>query len=155
MMEAVFIKILNMSVTAGIIIIAVILIRFLLRRVPKIFSYTLWLAVLFRLLCPVTFSSNLSVLRLFQAPVPDQEEVSYFSDTVYSSGVTETSEAVFIKAPADSVPFVCGFEELLIRVPILSVNATNIEIELSVQETQLFLSEQESGFTYASVPPAE
>lgn len=41
---------------------AVILIRFLLRRQPEIFSYLLWGIVLFRLLCPVSISSPFSIL---------------------------------------------------------------------------------------------
>lgn len=46
----------NMSLTAAIVILFVMFVRFLLRRAPKIFSYLLWLVVLLRLLCPVSFS---------------------------------------------------------------------------------------------------
>ena len=52
-------RILNMSIAAGIIIIIVMLVRLLLKRAPKIFSYALWGIVLFRLLCPFSFSSTL------------------------------------------------------------------------------------------------
>lgn len=85
-----------MSVTAGVIIIAVIPIRFLLRRAPKIFSYALWLAVLFRLLCPVTFSSDFCVLSFFQPPVTDQGQIVYFSENVFSSGASETPEGFLL-----------------------------------------------------------
>lgn len=61
-MNGIFIHILSMSITAGYCIVAVILIRFLLRRQPKIFSYLLWGIVLFRLLCPVSISSPFSIL---------------------------------------------------------------------------------------------
>lgn len=61
-MEALFLTILRMSVTAAAVILVVLLARLLLRRAPKIFSYALWAVVLFRLLCPVSFSSGFSLL---------------------------------------------------------------------------------------------
>lgn len=61
-MVFVFEKILNMSIVSSYCIGAVILLRFILRRQPKIFSYLLWSVVLFRLLCPVTLSSPYSLL---------------------------------------------------------------------------------------------
>ncbi len=63
-MEALFLKILNMSITANYIILAVIFIRLLLKRAPKKYCYLLWSVVLFRLICPVSFSS---VFSIFQA----------------------------------------------------------------------------------------
>lgn len=44
----------NMSLTASVVILAVLAVRLLLRRAPKVFSYALWAVVLFRLLCPVS-----------------------------------------------------------------------------------------------------
>ena len=77
-MNGIFIHILSMSITAGYCIVAVILIRFLLKRQPKVFSYMLWSIVLFRLLCPVSLSSPFSVL-----PVnPD----TVLQDTAYYHG---------------------------------------------------------------------
>lgn len=63
MLYSVFLEILHMSFTAGIVIIVVILARCMLRRAPRIFSYLLWSVVLFRFLCPVSFSSQVSVLQ--------------------------------------------------------------------------------------------
>ena len=39
----------NMSLTASVVILAVLAVRRLLRRAPKVFSYALWAVVLFRL----------------------------------------------------------------------------------------------------------
>lgn len=61
-MNEFFVKILHMSLTAGYVIIAILLIRLPLKKVPKIFSYALWILVLFRLLCPITLESPLSLL---------------------------------------------------------------------------------------------
>ena len=62
--SAIFIKICNMSLTAAYCVAAVILLRFLLRKQPKIFSYLLWIVVLFRLLCPVSLTGSYSLLRM-------------------------------------------------------------------------------------------
>lgn len=59
----------NMSVTASAVIVFVLLARLLLKKAPKIFSYALWAVVLFRLLCPVSIITNLSLLGLLDAPV--------------------------------------------------------------------------------------
>lgn len=62
--STIFMKICNMSLTATYCIAAVILLRLLLRKQPKIFSYLLWIVVLFRLLCPVSVSGSYSLLRM-------------------------------------------------------------------------------------------
>ena len=69
---AIFLQILNMSLTVGVIICVVILCRLLLRRAPKIYSYLLWSVVLFRLFCPVSFSAPISILSIFDTPVLGQ-----------------------------------------------------------------------------------
>lgn len=60
----VFLKILNMSITGGYIILAVMLARLILRAAPKKYSYALWAAALFRLVCPVSFKSVISIFAL-------------------------------------------------------------------------------------------
>lgn len=63
-MEQIFVKVLNMSAAGGVVIAVIVLFRLLLRRTPKKYSYLLWLAVAFRLLCPVSLSSVFSVFAL-------------------------------------------------------------------------------------------
>lgn len=62
----IFSFVLQMSITSGMIICIILALRFCLRKAPKIFSYLLWSVVLFRLLCPVTVQSQLSVLGIWQ-----------------------------------------------------------------------------------------
>jgi beta-lactamase regulating signal transducer with metallopeptidase domain len=62
--------ILDMSLTAGVVIIFVLGARLLLKKAPKIFSYALWAVVLFRLFCPLSFSSQFSIFGLIPAPLP-------------------------------------------------------------------------------------
>ncbi len=62
-MEGLFLKILNMSITASYVILALLLIRLILKRAPKKYSYLLWSAALFRLICPASFSSVFSIFQ--------------------------------------------------------------------------------------------
>jgi len=61
-------KILNMSLTASVAIVFVLLLRLLLKKAPKVISYALWGVVLIRLLCPVSIESGLSLFGLFDTP---------------------------------------------------------------------------------------
>lgn len=62
-MEALFLKVLNMSITASYVLLAVLLIRHLLKKAPKRYAYLLWSVVAFRLCIPVSFSSVFSLFR--------------------------------------------------------------------------------------------
>lgn len=64
-------RVLNMSLTAAVIILFVCICRFLLKKAPKIYSYALWSVVLFRLLCPVSLSAPVSLLGMFHTPVAE------------------------------------------------------------------------------------
>ncbi|MBP1989361.1 M56 family metallopeptidase [Paenibacillus eucommiae] len=68
-MSMLFTTVLNMSITASYIALGVLLIRLLIRRLPKIFSYVLWSAVLIRLVCPVSFTSDISFLNFIKPKV--------------------------------------------------------------------------------------
>ena len=61
-------KLLNMSLTGAVAILCVLLLRLLLKRAPKGITYALWAVVLFRLLCPVSVTSGLSLFSLLDAP---------------------------------------------------------------------------------------
>ena len=76
-------KVLNMSLTASIVIVIVLLARLLLRKSPKVFSYALWAVVLFRLLCPVSFSTEFSLLGLFNTPAATVSDGGAYSSMTY------------------------------------------------------------------------
>lgn len=82
MMESVFIEVLNMSLTASIMIAAVFLVRFLLKKSPRIYSYVLWGIVLFRLLCPISFESNLSLLGVLQSEPAVEGHMEYIPQDI-------------------------------------------------------------------------
>lgn len=62
-MNTLFNTIVNMSITGSIVIAAVIIIRFLLKKLPKKYSYLLWSVVAFRLCVPVSFESIISIFQ--------------------------------------------------------------------------------------------
>ena len=62
MLANLFIRILDMSKTAGVVILFVIAARLLLKKAPKWISYALWAVVLFRLLCPLSVETPVSIV---------------------------------------------------------------------------------------------
>ncbi|MBQ3556185.1 MAG: hypothetical protein IJA11_00095 [Oscillospiraceae bacterium] len=85
-----FPALLNMSLTGSIVILAVLVIRFFLRKAPKKWSYLLWLVVAFRLICPVSLSAPVSLLGTVAAPVTSEGTIEYIPRT-----------AIQPQAPAD------------------------------------------------------
>ena len=111
-MEAVFLKLLNMSLTGSYVILAVLLVRLLLKKAPKKYSFWLWLAPAFRLVCPVTIGSVFSLfsLKLFTVPsvtsgaattltfIP--QNIGYAMTPQVDMGISGLSEAVNSSLPA-------------------------------------------------------
>ena len=61
-MEAMFLQLVNLSMTAGWLVLAVLALRLLLRRAPKSILCAMWGLVGLRLLCPVSIESPLSLI---------------------------------------------------------------------------------------------
>lgn len=61
-MGDIFLKLLNMSITAGWLIFAVLCIRLLFRKMPKWVNCLLWGVVAIRLICPFSIESQFSIL---------------------------------------------------------------------------------------------
>jgi len=59
-----FETILNMSFTAGIVILALLFVRLFMKKAPRKFCYLLWLVVAFRLVIPFSFESSISIFNL-------------------------------------------------------------------------------------------
>lgn len=61
-MEVIFLKILNMSITASWLVFAVMVLRLLLKKAPKAMMVVMWALVGIRLVCPFSLESVLSVI---------------------------------------------------------------------------------------------
>lgn len=61
-MSDLFISLFNMSITASWLVLAVVLLRFILKKAPKWINTVLWAFVGFRLICPFSFESIFSLI---------------------------------------------------------------------------------------------
>ena len=106
-MEAVFLSLVNRSITAGWLVLAVLALRLLLRRAPKSILCAMWGLVGLRLLCPVSIESPLSLIPIVQTlpetvlttPQPEIYSGVAVIDRVVNPVLTNTLAA----APGESV----------------------------------------------------
>lgn len=85
-MNEVFVKLANMSVAAGWLILAVLVLRLLLKKAPRWITCLLWALVAVRLVCPVSLQSPVSAYQVATpAAVQDSGGVTYFQ-YVHTSG---------------------------------------------------------------------
>ncbi len=70
-MEALFLKILNMSVTASWLAVAVAVLRLVFRKAPKALRVLLWALVGLRLILPISFESKLSLIPTREPITPE------------------------------------------------------------------------------------
>ena len=61
-MNELFLKIINMSISASWFVLAVLILRFVLKKAPKWVNVLLWGIVAVRLICPLSFESALSLI---------------------------------------------------------------------------------------------
>ncbi len=92
MLEKLFLEILNMSFTASFAICFVMIARLLLKRVPKIFTYVLWSIVLFRLICPFSIESIMSLMPVNTKPI--SHEILYTQTPTIHTGLNQIDQLV-------------------------------------------------------------
>ena len=104
-MTSLFMKILNMSITASIVISAVLIVLFILQRLkaPRKYSYLLWLAAAFRLCCPVSLKSVFSVFGGLRYISPAPAAASGGATLEYISIPSVTAAPAVSAAPAAAV----------------------------------------------------
>ena len=118
-MSEVFLKILNMGITASWLILAVFLTRQLLKKAPKWVPCLLWGLVAIRLICPFSFESVISLIPSSETiPLNIAEQ----HEPAITSGITIIDEAVnpvvaesFTPAPTDSA------NPLQIIIPVAAI----------------------------------
>ena len=97
-MEGLFLQLLNMNLTASYVILAVVAARLVLRRAPAVYSYALWSAVLFRLVCPISFESLFSLMPVKAQGIP--ANIGYAAAPQIDSGVVVIDRVVNSSLPA-------------------------------------------------------
>ena len=90
-MEALFLKLLNMSITASYLVLAVLILRQVLKKAPRAMHCALWALVAIRLICPLTIESALSLLPSAE-PVP--QDIFYDRVPAVHTGVTPVDDSI-------------------------------------------------------------
>ena len=90
-MSSIFLKFLNMSITASWLILAVILVRLLLKKAPKWIPCILWGLVAVRLICPFSLESVFSLIPSSET-IPSN--IALQNEPHINSGITVINEAV-------------------------------------------------------------
>lgn len=98
MVDKIFLQVLNMSFTASIVISIVLIVRLLLRKAPKGFSYALWSVVLFRLVCPFSFESIFSLLPTKANPI--SQDIVYMPIPEIDTGIMAMNHSINVILPA-------------------------------------------------------
>lgn len=91
-MDMVFVKLFNMSMTAGWLILAVLILRLLLRKAPRWIHCLLWGFVAIRLICPVSFQSVHSLIP--STEMINLENIRYEEHPQIRSGVAAVNRVV-------------------------------------------------------------
>ena len=84
-MTSLFLTILNMSMVASWVILAVILLRLLLRRAPKWMTCALWAIVALRLVCPFSIESMFSLIP--SAEIVSPAELQFSESPAIDTGI--------------------------------------------------------------------
>ncbi len=90
-MENIFLNLLNMSITASWVCLAVFILRIILKRAPKYIRGIMWAFVGIRLICPFSFQSVLSLIPSTQT-LP--ENITYTAQPAIQSGVSSVDSSV-------------------------------------------------------------
>lgn len=115
-MDAFMIKLFNMSINAVWLILAVIVLRFLLKKAPKYINLIMWALVGLRLICPFTIESMLSLIPS-EETIPSN--IAFVSSPSVDTGFNAVNEII---NPAVSqfseVPYTMGYSpiDMLIRI---------------------------------------
>lgn len=101
MIDNIFIELLNMSYIGSIVIGVVLLLRILLKKLPKKFSYVLWIVPLVRLMIPFSIESVLSLIPVNPEPIPI--DIGYAVKPEINTGVANVDYSVNNMLPVPEI----------------------------------------------------
>ena len=117
-MTGIFLKILNMSISACWLILAVLVLRVLLKKAPKWANVLLWGIVAVRLLCPFSIESVMSLIPSTETISPeimmDPKPVIHTGISAVNSAVNPVISEAFAPAPGARI------NPLQIWIPVLA-----------------------------------
>ena len=117
-MSEIFLKIINMSISASYIVLAVLLLRLLLKKAPKWITVVLWGIVAVRLACPFSIESVLSLIPSSEVVSPnimtDKTPTINTGIPIINSALNPVISESFTPNPGDSA------NPLQIWIPVLT-----------------------------------
>lgn len=143
-MSEVFLHVLNMSISAGWLVLAVLILRLVLKKAPKWANVLLWGFVAVRLVCPISFESMLSLIpsaetvspQIMTDPAPHITSGIYAVNNVINPVLSQS----FTPAVGDSV------NPLQIWIPVIAaVWAIGVAVMLGYTAVSYFLLSRKIG----------
>lgn len=131
-----FVNLLNMSLMAGWVALAVIALRLVLRRAPRKYLCFLWALVAIRLLCPFSVESRYSLIPDFRVSEAEKnEEILGTEDTAVITpseslmevitGTSSESPATIDAENVESKPAMDGSREPMVHASVENAEDTN------------------------------
>ena len=119
-MNELFLKIINMSISASWLILAVLILRLVLKKAPKWVNVLLWGIVAVRLICPLSFESALSLIPSSET-IPLDIEMA--AKPTIDSGVPAINSVVnpVLSSSAPPQHVLTSANPLQIWIPILNI----------------------------------
>ena len=118
-MSELFLAVINMSISASWIVLAVFVLRLLLKKAPKWIAVLLWAVVALRLICPFTVESALSLIPSAQTVSPgimtDTYPQIHTGIPVFNNSVNPIIGETFSPNPGDSI------NPLQVWIPVMSM----------------------------------
>ena len=118
-MSELFLSVLNMSIAASWIVLAVLLLRFALKKAPKWITVLLWAVVAIRLICPFAIESKVSLIPSAQTVSPgimmDTAPQIYTGIPVVNNSINPIIGETFAPNPGDSI------NPLQVWIPVAAV----------------------------------
>ena len=130
-MSAIFTEILNLSVMASFLILAVLMLRVILKKAPKGVRYIFWAMVGLRLIFPFSFESRLSLL-----PNAQSFDAAIDTSTAYVPSVPVVAQPSVDKmSVADIVPYIWFAGGIIM---LLYMFISFVRVKLMVRESVLY-----------------
>ena len=142
-MADVFMTVLNMSISACVLICLILLLRAASGKAPKRMRCCLWILVAFRLICPFVFESDMSIIpKSWHVSLTEKNnETVYDEPTYYEPGVALENEI-------DS-------EDEVISVPDVIPAMQSVSENVKAQEEDAESSDTEPGIADAVKPASD
>lgn len=101
-MDALFLSVLDRSLSASLVVAVVVVLRLLLKRAPKWLRCGLWILVAFRLLCPVSIESTFSLMPEQEVMQAETGEIAALYSRPAGSPQEQAKQDVYYEAPASN-----------------------------------------------------